>query len=197
MQGNKAPVTCDISDTVSLRIRSDGHEIFRIRAAINSINCENAGNGFFLVFGEYIFFLILKGGDYRRDFSIKAIHCPFLRTVSVNDELLALSSGVRVSVSLEKDPECTIEDVETRKESKISRYRIALSYRIVFREYGHVQENSHYTWAHQAGNNDQDSPGSGSVKVWKVNGAKGHTIEELLGIDRNTLMQFNKNQDQE
>ena len=44
---------------------------------------------------------------------------------------------------------------------------------------------------------DSGSSDSGSVKVWRVDSSKNHTVEQLLGIDRDTLMQFNKSHTQE
>ena len=49
-------VEYDIADLVNLRYRSEGYEIFRVRAAVSSIGCEKAEDRSFLVFGEYIFF---------------------------------------------------------------------------------------------------------------------------------------------
>jgi len=70
------------------------------------------------------------------------------------------------------------------------RYRITLSYKVLFCETEGKSASSESKPASE-GEFIQDFSGSGSVRVWKIDGSKNHTIEELLGIDRDTPAQFN------
>ncbi len=197
MLRSKTTVAYDITDTVNLQYRHEGYEIFKVRANVNYIGCEKAEDKSFLVFGEYTLFLLLKSLDKKSDYSIKAIRCPFIKTVSISDRLLAFSDSSKLQVSLGDPPECNLEDMDIKPVNKNALCRINLSYRVEFWESGEGQNTDLSNRPADKESTDSESSDSGSVKVWRVDSSKKHTIEQLLGIDRDTLMQFNKSHTQE
>ena len=139
MLRSKTTVAYDITDTVNLQYRHEGYEIFKVRANVTYIGCEKAEDKSFLVFGEYTLFLLLKSLDKKSDYSIKAIRCPFIKTVSISDRLLAFSDSSKLQVSLGDPPECNLEDMDIKPVNKNALCRINLSYRVEFWESGRVR----------------------------------------------------------
>lgn len=201
MSRGKAAVAYDISDTVNLQYRSEGYEIYKIRTAISHIGCERAENKSFLVFGEYTFFLLLRSMTKKQDYCIKAIRCPFIKTVPISDKLAAFESISNLQVSLDGPPECALEEGDAPSANKSAPYRITLSFRIEFRDRDAIFEtgDDKNVFASEApADREGTIPSeSGTVKVWRVDSSQNHTIEQLLGIDRDTLKQFNKDHTQE
>ncbi len=195
MPRNKATVACDITDTVNLQYRSEGYEIHHVRAAIGHIGCETAEGKFCLVYGEYTLFLLLRSTSKKHEYGIKAIRSPFIRAIPLDGNLSVFSNSSRLQVSLIGSPECTLEDMETHPGGKNMSCRITLSYRLEFRDSAEGEEKP-YSGTSSAGE-ATDSSDSSSVKVWRVDSSQNHTIAKLLGIDRDTLMQFNKSHQQE
>lgn len=195
MHGNSSVVEHDITDTVDLRFGSEGYEIFRVRAAVSYVGCEKAGDKYFLVYGEYILFLILKGVDRNHDYSIKAIRCPFIKSVPASGKLSAFINSPRLQVSLSGNPECTVEDMKPVNKNAV--YRITLTCRIEFREPGKNRNDAIPEKPAVMESTGTDSPDSGTVRVWRVDSSKKHTIEQLLSMDRDALEQLGKSHDQE
>lgn len=201
MNRGNAAVTYDIADTVNLQYRSEGYAIYKVRAAINHIGCERAENKSFLVFGEYTFFLLLRSMTKKQDYSIKAIRCPFIKTVPISEKLAAFESSSNLQVSLGGPPECALEEGDAPPANKSAPYRITLSFRVEFRDQVEICEagddkNAFASEAPAAQEGAMPSD-SGTVKVWRVDSSQNHTIEQLLGIDRDTLKQFNRDHTQE
>lgn len=195
MPRNKTTVACDINDTVNLQYRSEGYEIRKVRAVISHIGCEVAENQTCLVFGEYIFFLLLRNMVKKHDYSIKAIRSPFLKNVPLTGKLTIFSNSPRLQILLSGSPECSLEEEDEQSGGKKMSYRIALSYRVEFWDPAE-EEKSILSEAQITREGTAPSDG-GSVKVWRVDSSQNHTIEQLLGIDRDTLKQFNKSHGQE
>ncbi|NLW02066.1 MAG: hypothetical protein GX027_02235 [Clostridiaceae bacterium] len=190
-------VEYDIADLVNLRYRSEGYEIFRVRAAVSSIGCEKAEDRSFLVFGEYIFFLILRSMDKRRDYSIKAIRCPFIKNVPISGKLSVFINSARLQVSLAGPPDCSIEDMDVQPANKTAFCHIEVSFRVEFRESGEEPNDAVLTGSEARETTGQDSSGSSPVRVWRVDSSKNHTIEQLLGMDRKALAQLGEHNNQE
>lgn len=194
MYRSQSTVAYDITDIINLQYRSGGYAICKVRADIDHIGCEKADDGSLLVFGEYTLFLLLKNMAKKQDYGIKVIRCPFIKTVSMDEKLAVFSGSSMLMVSLCQPPVSRLEEMGTQPDSRNPPYRIMLSYQIEFREPG-GDGNASPSGALMA----RESPGpassgSGSVKVWQVGSSQNHTVEQLLGMDRDALVQLSRDQ---
>jgi|GEM_PF-420437 len=187
MPGSGTGAEYDMTDTVNLRLRSEGFEIFRVRAEISHIGCEKADEKSLLVFGEYSIFIILRATGKSHDYCIKCIRCPFVTSIPISGKLPVFSEGQGLRVSLSGPPMCRVEDLAVKQDGRNTLCRIALSCRISLCE---PEENRDDAVSNKPGTAESvgaDSCDSGSVRVWRVDSSKKYTVEELLNMDRDSL----------